>query len=177
MDWTLTAAITGAITGPISLGWTMYVHWSGRPRLKVEGEVTGEIVMGDGLVEVSRTHWLNLRVTNIGRSPIVLSRISRMHGDERLTWRDRLGLPKKNKGVFSYYEPGMPRQLDPGHFYSERLTLDESYESFFTFHAITSTDEVYTCSIENRRQMKLQIAREIEHLRSKRLAKNPEAKA
>ena len=164
-DWTTVAAIVGATTGPLSLGWNIYQSWLTRPRLKVEGELTGLITGDFQGGERSRVHWLNVRVTNIGKTPVTLTRIVFMYGEKKITFRDRLGISKKYEGTFSWPEPDMPKRLESGQYHHESRELKEDDGDFLRFEACTSLGRVYSNSLKNREFVRARVVQEVEKLK------------
>jgi hypothetical protein len=159
------AAFIGGVTGPISLVWAIYRYFKERPHLKVEGEVIVQRRPDSVRNKESRRSWLVVRITNFGKSPIVLTGVFPVCGEGKNTLKDTLGMPKKNVGVFSFMGKNMPVTLKEAEFHQESLELNEGLEHYLKFDVHTSTGLTYSNSIKNRREIKIRIGQELAEIR------------
>lgn len=165
MDLTKLAAFVGAITGLLSIGWSIYQYWRSKARLWVEATVVNNI-FNTNPANVTASKQLVVRVTNLGSRPIMLTGIRYSIGHFKPTLMARLKsvlLSKKESTILPFFEKGMPYTLNEGALYQVTENLEDSDKDLVRIDAMTSTGRVYSNSRTNRREISRQLKRDIQY--------------
>jgi hypothetical protein len=95
----LSTAIYGAIVSSVALGWNIYKHLQGRPKIKVDAKF-GFVDMGGKISD----NLLIVSIVNKGGKSIYLSSMGLRSGNDDLLNLHTIGLPCELKGGCSHSE-------------------------------------------------------------------------